>query len=271
MEVKEKVEIHEDYVLKFNTSKYTHNLEKITEFFSINYNREIRVYKFYEKKDHTSLLIPKILEINKKYIKIEKIKESRKNTIKAIDLVPALLEFLNLGRMGKKLEFSDYLSSPTLSVIRGSFFNLRFLGAVVFFRGFKYLFKLYKNRPKLRKIYLIHKDLKRNQNMVQAQDGNYFIDFGSSILTTDYFLTDIIELSLDVNVPVLDLNPVMTVVKELGFDQSSLEYIRAQIYILLYRRFLHLHPTTRLDPSFMENSKKFLINLEGFVNQIKII
>ena len=160
--MEEKVEIHEDYVLKFNTSKYTDNLEKITEFFSINHNREIRVYKLYEKYDHASLLIPKAFELNKKYIKIEKIIESeKKDTIKTMDLVPALLEFLNLSKGKNKLEFADYLSSPTLSVIRGSFFNLRFLGVVVFLRGFKYLFKLYKNRPKLRRDYLIHKDLKK--------------------------------------------------------------------------------------------------------------
>jgi hypothetical protein len=270
--MEEKVEIHEDYILKYNTSKYTENLEKITEFFSINHNREIRVYKLYEKYDNASLLIPKAFELNKKYIKIEKIIESeKKDTIKTMDLVPALLEFLNLSKRKNKLEFSDYLSSPTLSVIRGSFFNLRFLGVVVFLRGFKYLFKLYKNRPKLRRVYLIHKDLKKNQNIVQAQNGIYFIDFGSSILTANYFLTDIIELSLDVNVPVLDFNPVIAVVKELGFDQSSLEYIRAQIYILLYRRFLHLHPTTKLDLSFMKRSKKFLINLEEIVNEIEII
>ena len=72
LHMKAKVEITNNYIVKYNTSKYSSGLEWFTEFISINHNRELRVYKWYRGKSHNHLLIPDVHELNSDFIKIEK-------------------------------------------------------------------------------------------------------------------------------------------------------------------------------------------------------
>ena len=70
--MKAKVEITSNYIIKYNTARFSEGLEWFTEFFSINHKRELRVYRWYKEKSPNNLLIPKSYELTKKYIKIEK-------------------------------------------------------------------------------------------------------------------------------------------------------------------------------------------------------
>ena len=53
--MKDKVEISDSYITKFNTSQFSQGLEWATELLSINHNREIRVYSWYSRKSHQKL------------------------------------------------------------------------------------------------------------------------------------------------------------------------------------------------------------------------
>ena len=267
--MKDKVEVSSDYIIKYNTSKFSTGLEWFTEFLSINHNRELRVYKWYKEKDHKNLLIPDVYEMNSKHIKIEKLIEIKKN-ITIPELIPSIKEFILLGTNQKRNIF-DFFSSPTQSVLRGLIRNASFLGVKVIFQTIKHLLHLYIYKPRSSKTYLIHKDLKTNQNMMHTQNGTYFIDFGSSILTKHYFLADIVELSTDHLANKVNFNLLRLLIKELGSENYNIEYIRSQIFILLLRRTLHFGPVDRANKKIMDNLKVFLDNLDSLVSSFKVL
>ena len=119
-------------------------------------------------------------------------------------------------------------------------------------------------------MFLIHKDLKEDQNMIATKNGIYFIDFGSSILTRNYFLTDIVELSTDHVTNTVNFDLIRQFIVELGVDKYNIEYLRSQIYLLLLRRYLHFHPIDRADKLKMEKARYFLSNLDSLVCNFEI-
>lgn len=268
--MKDKVEVSSDYIIKYNTSKFSSGLEWFTELLSINHNRELRVYKWYKEKDHKNLLIPDVYEMNSKHMKIEKLIEVEKKTIHISDLIPSLKDFILLGDNERRNIF-DILSSPTQSVLRGLIRNARFLGVKVIFQTIKHLLHLFIYKPRSGKTYLIHKDLKTNQNMMHTKNGIYFIDFGSSILTKHYFLADIVELSTDHLANEVNFDLLRLLIKELGSENYNIEYLRSQIFILLLRRTLHFGPVDRANKQIMDNLKVFLDNLNSLVDSFKVL
>lgn len=267
--MKDKVEIFSNYIVKYNTARFSNGLEWFTELLSINHKRELRVYSWYNEKSHKNLLIPEVYELNSKYIKIEKLIEIEESDILISELIPSIKEFILLG-VDKKMNFYDFLSSPTQSVLRGLIRNARFLGVKLIFQALKHLFVLYSNKPRVGGTYLIHKDLKKDQNMMPTKNGIYFIDFGSSILTRYYFLTDIVELSTDHLAHKVNFDLLETFIKELGVDKYNVEYLRSQIYLLLLRRYLHFPPVDRANELKMANVRDFLDSLDSLVGKFKL-
>ena len=267
--MKAKVEITNDYIVKYNTARFSEGLEWFTEFFSINHKRELRVYSWYNEKSHNNLLIPASYELTSKHIKIEKLIEIENREILIPELIPSLNEFISLG-VGKKRNVFDLLSSPTQSLIRGLLRNATFLGPRLIFQALMHLVLLYKNSPRVGGTYLIHKDLKTNQNMISTQNGVYFLDFGSSILTRHYFLIDIVELSTDHLANKVDFDLLRLLIKELGSENYKIEYLRSQIYLLLLRRTMHFGKVDRANEQIMANVKVFLDNLDSVVSNFKL-
>ena len=266
--MKNKVEEYKDYILKYNTSKFSSGLEWFTELLSINHRRELRVYDLYKKSVNQNLLIPKVFEINSKYIKIEKIIKCHDTKVNISNLIQNIKEFNELG-FHAKISIFDYLSSPTFSIIRGIITNFNFLGIKIFIQTFKHLYLFYINKPKTYKTSLIHRDLKINQNMIPAKRGIYFIDFGSSILTKYYFLADIVELSTNHEVISVDFEIINKFIKQLEFSKFAIQYLRSQIFLLLLRRYLHLHPIDRADNLKKIKIKNFLNNLENIISKFR--
>lgn len=266
--MKAKVESCESYIIKYNTARFSSGLEWFTEFFSVNHNRELRVYRWYAGKSHKALLLPESFELTSKHIKIEKLSELEGTRIRAPELIPSLNEFILLG-VGQKRSVFDRLSSPTQSVLRGLIGSARFLGTKIVFQSLKHIFLLYSNQPKAGEMFLIHKDLKKDQNMIATKRGIYFIDFGSSILTKNYFLTDIVELATDHEAHSVDFGLIKAFLSNLRVGDYKVQYLRSQIYLLLLRRYLHFHPIDRADKMKMENARYFLGNLDSLVQEFE--
>jgi len=267
--MKAKVESSSNYIIKYNTARFSSGLEWFTEFFSINHKRELRVYSWYSKRNCKNLLIPESYELTSTHIKIEKLIEIQNSEILIPDLVPSMNEFILLG-VGQKRNVFDFLSSPTQSVLRGLIRNASFLGPQLIFQALKHLVLLYWNSPRVARTYLIHKDLKINQNMIATSNGVYFIDFGSSILTKHYFLIDIVELSTDHLANKVDFDLLRLLIKELGFENYTIEYLRSQIYLLLLRRTMHFGKVDRANEQIMINVKEFLNDLDSLVGNFKL-
>ena len=254
--MKSKVECFNDHVVKHNTARFSKGLEWLTEVISINHKRELRVYTWYNESNPKYLLIPVAYELNKKFIKIEKLKELDKKNLQPEEIIENIKEFALLGD-GKRINFYDFLSSPSQSVIRGLVGNVRFLGWQVVISAFKHIFLLYKNKPRKNTTYLIHKDLKKDQNMIITKKGAYFIDFGSSILTKHYFLTDIVELATDHSSYEVDFDLIKNFIQAMGRVNFRTQYLKSQIYLLLLRRYLHVHPIDRVNEEKMNKIKHF--------------
>lgn len=262
--MKAKVEVSDKFIVKYNTAQFSEGLEWFTEFLSINHNRELRVYDWYGQKKHDNLLIPNSYELASEHIKIEKLVNLENHEINIPDLIPSLKEFLLLGA-GRRRNIFDLLSSPTQSILRGLIYNCRFLGPRIILQTLKHLVLLYWKSPKANGSYLIHKDLKTNQNMISTKKGVYFIDFGSSILTKHYFLIDIVELATDHLANTVNFDLLMSLVKEIGSEKYEIEYLRSQIYLLLLRRTMHFGKADRANVQIMANVKDFLSDLDFLV------
>ena len=260
--MKTKDEIYKGYIIKYNTARYSVGLEWITELLSINHNRELRVYRWYKQKHHKHLLIPHPYVLNSKYIKIEKLFATENIEISLPDIIANIKEFLLLGKQ-KSRNIFDIFSSPTQSILRGLFRNAWFLGIRTILTALKHIFLMYRHKPKIENMYLIHKDLKSNQNMINTRKGIYFIDFGSSILTKHYFLTDVIELATDHIANEVNFDLLRLLIQELGPDKFSIQFLRSQIYLLLLRRTLHFGPKDLNNLEVMNNVKEFLNNLDS--------
>jgi len=267
--MKAKVEIAEDFIIKHNTARYSAGLEWVTELLSINHNRELRVYRWYEQKPREHLLIPHPYVLNDKHIKIEKLIGSENSEISIRDIIPNIKEFTALGNKETRSVF-DIFSSPTQSVLRGLLINAKLLGVRTILTALKHLFLLYKYRHKNGAMYLIHKDLKIDQNMILTDKGVYFFDFGSSILTKHYFLADIVELATNHTANTVDFEFLRSFIHELNSDQFHIQYLRSQIYLLLLRGTLHLHPVDKAKSEIMSNVKNFQNNLDALANSFEL-
>jgi hypothetical protein len=267
--MKAKVEISDEFIVKHNTARFSSGLEWITELMSINHNRELRVYKWYNEKPKKKLLIPHAYALSRNFIKIEKLAGTENGEVSVPEIIPQLKEFISLG-VGETRNVFDFLSSPTQSVIRGLIRNARFLGPRIILTAFKHLFLMYWHRPKNGDMYLIHKDLKTNQNMMTTEKGIYFIDFGSSILTKHYFLADIVELSTNHIANTVNFDLLKALIDELGPEKFDIQYIRSQLYLLLLRRTLHFGPKDLGNVEIMTNVKEFLNNLDILVGSFEI-
>jgi hypothetical protein len=263
--MKSKVEITDDVIIKHNTARYSSGLEWITELLSINHNRELRVYRWYEQKPKKHLLIPKTYVLKEKYIKIEKLANIENGEISIRDIIPNIKEFVALGKWETRNVF-DIFSSPTQSILRGLLTNAKFLGARTVSIALKHLFLLHKYKPHRDVMYLIHKDLKIDQNMIMTSKGVYFIDFGSSILTKHYFLTDVVELATNHVANTVDFELLRSFINELNPDQFHTQYLRSQIYLLLLRRTLHLSSVDKANSEIMSRVREFQKNLDTLAN-----
>jgi hypothetical protein len=263
-----KVELSDNFVFKYNTSQYSSGLEWVTELLSINHQRELRVYSWHVKKKCKYLLIPKIYEMSNTHLKLEKLTETNKPIPTVFNLIPNIIEFSLLG-YGKKRKISDFISSPSQSVVRGILKNFKFLGFKIIQSTFLNLFKLYKFKPTYNKCYLIHKDLKINQNMINTSKGVYFIDFGSSIITKNYFLADIVELATDHYNFKVNFELIKEYIIKINAKDLSIDYLRSQLYLLLLRRYLHFSKVGWADTNNMIKVKKFLSNLDDLVLNLK--
>lgn len=259
--IQNKIFIDNDCVFKFNTSRSSNGFEWITEFLSINHGRELRVYNLYNKKLTKFLRIPTLLESNNEFIKIQKIVSISNKPVDSSECQDELVEFCQLGN-GEKMSLSDYLSSPTQSLIRGSLNCLRFYGFLPFILLYKNLFRLLISKS-LNDTYLSHKDLKRDQNIMRTEKGIYFFDFGSSILTKKYFLIDIVEMSSDFQSFNVDFESINTFIKKMNIKNCELSFLRSQIYLLLMRRCLHFHNLDKKNPVYMKKAKLFVIDLHN--------
>lgn len=257
---KNKVEIYDEYVIKYNTADDSKGLEKFTEVLGVNFRRELRVYSHYASHKFSYLLIPNLLEKGSDYIKMEKL-TGIPEKIQVNSIILNLKEFLMIGINEKKLELFDFISSPAVSVIRGSLYGVMMYGPKIHFRMIFYILKLMASFKYHKKFYLIHKDLKTNQNMINTTNGVYFFDFGSSVLTKRYFLTDVIELSIDFENLEFDISPTVSLLQSLGFENDYLAIAKMQIQIILYKRFLHLHKRTKKDFEYMKKVRSFVDNI----------
>ncbi len=172
--------------------------------------------------------------------------------------------------MGTECSISvfDAISSPTQSVIRGLIFNCKFLGIAGVVNASRHLINLYRKRPKNLKSWLIHKDLKIDQNMIPTSKGVYFIDFGSSVITKNYFLTDVVELATNHQTYEVDFHLIEKFLERLDI-KADISFIRSQVYLLLLRRYLHFPEIDRKNKEKMYNVKKFLRNLDSNILKIK--
>lgn len=266
----DKVEIHKDYVIKKNISNSTDFFQKITEFFNIQFKRELRVYNYYPFSKSNHLLIPKLLEVGDNYIKIERLYESS-NYIETISIIPNLKEFLLLGKKIQKFHLTDFFASPAFNVIRGSLFGVFNYGFRQHTKILIYIVKMSFDRKNHDKLYLIHKDLHLNDtggNIVNTEKGVYFYDFGSSILTKRYFLTDVIQLSIDFPKLEFDIIPVFQLLKSLGYDQDYLRAAKIQIKIILYKRFLHLSKIYKENYEYMSKAKIFIAEIDNLISKL---
>ena len=266
--MKAKVEIFEDHIIKHNTARYSEGLEWITELLSINHNRELRVYRWYEQKPKQHLLIPHPFVLNEEYIKIEKLVSTENDEISVPDIIPNIKEFISLGTQETRNIF-DIFSSPTQSIVLGLFKHARFLGIRTILTTLKHFLLMYRYKPRKGTMYLIHKDLKTNQNMIKTERGIYFIDFGSSILTKHYFLADIVELATNHIANTVDFDLLRSFIQELGSDRFHIQYLRSQIYLLLLRRTLHFGSEDLGNSEIMDNVEEFHNNLETLVNSFE--
>ena len=267
--MKSKVESSDEHIIKYNTAKFSQGLEWFTELFSINHNRELRVYELYMENRPANLLIPEPYELTPDYIKIEKLVEKENSKITFPDILPSIRDFIYLGK-DQKRGIYDILSSPTQSVLRGVIRNASFLGIKIIFQIFKHITLLYLYKPQSRDMYLIHKDLKTNQNMIATEKGIYFIDFGSSFLTRHYFLTDVVELATDHLANKVNFDMLKALIHEIGYHKCNIQHLRSQIYLLLMRRTMHFGPADRSNIEIMENVKDFLKNLDSLVEEFHI-
>jgi len=268
-DIKDKVEIFNNFIIKHNTANFSYGLEWFTELLSINHKRELRVYEWYNSKNHKHLLIPEIYEKNSKYIKIEKLIEIEESEINVFEIIPKLEEFILMG-YGQKRHIYDIASSPTQSILRGLLMNAKFLGFSNIIRTFKHLISLYVYKPSKNYNYLIHKDLKTDQNMIATEKGIYFIDFGSSILTKHYFLADVVELSTNHRINKINAALIESFIKNFCGNKYHPIYLRSQIYLLCIRRYMHLPKVDRADSKKMAGIREFLDNLDSLVTNLKL-
>jgi len=261
-----KVELHKDYVIKYNTSKFSTGVEKLTESLSVNHRREIRVYEAFDSKKNEHLKIPTLIEMNNKFIKIQRLYNNNLEVNTNIEeKIPYFVEFLNLGKSVKKMPFFDLISSPGFSFIRGSIYGIRNYGFSLILKCYIDAMHLTFIKKTYKKTFLIHKDLKWNQNTIQTDNGLYFFDFGSSVLTKRYFLTDIVGLSIDLDNLKFDIVPIVKLLKILGFDSHYFKYAKMQIRVLLMRNFIHLHPNTKKDNNYMLKVTEFIKKIDNFL------
>lgn len=261
---KDKVEIFEEFVIKNNIANSDNFFQRIAEIFGIQFNREIRVYNWYSSVKSNHLLLPKLLDVSENFLKIERLYDSS-NIIDRKMIFLSLREFMLLGGDKAKLLLFDHLSSPGVSVIRGTIFGVINYGFRQHLKILLYIFKLYLNQKPHSKIYLIHKDLHMNQNIINTERGVYFFDFGSAVLTKRYFLTDVILLSL--SFPELKFNPeeILYLLQFLGYDLGYMSLAKMQIQIILYNRFLHLHIFDKKNKEYMKTIKKFVSEIESLI------
>ena len=263
--MKSKVEVSGNSVIKYNTSKFSEGFEWLTERLSVNHNRELRFYDWYGENEFKFLKVPKLLEKSREHISLERLFELPNASVDISSLKPALIEFMMVGR-NKPFKLTDYISSPTQSIIRGLILNAKFLGVRVILNTLGHLFRLKLNRPNDLPVSLIHKDLKIDQNLIVTESGVYFIDFGSSVLTRDYFLTDIVELATDhVNLCV-DFDIIREIVSSLELKCKK-KYIQSQLYLLLLRRYMHFPKVDRENTAKMKNVKCFINDLNSLVKK----
>lgn len=265
---KNKVEIYKDFVIKNNIANSKNVFQRFAETFSIQFKRELRVYNMYSVFESNYLLIPDLLEVGYNYFKMERLYQSSYN-IDPYSIVPNLREFMLLA--GDKARFSlfDFLSSPALGVIRGSLFGVLNYGVRQHVKILICILKLSLNRKFHKKIYLIHKDLHINKNIMNTEKGVYFYDFGQAIFTKRYFLTDVIQLSI--NFPELEFNPIpiIKLLQSLGYDKGYINFASMQIKIILYKRSLHFHIDHKRNIEFMKKVKMFVSEIDNFTNSIK--
>jgi serine/threonine protein kinase len=261
--MKNKVEIYDDKIIKYNTGRFSSGYEKVTESLGINFKREVRVYSLYNNSQQKSLMIPKLIEHNKKQLILEKI-TAKDSLVFPFQLVDSINEFLTLPCKTSRITFFDILSSPSFSILRGYLFAVYNFGFKLSTKMILIMFKFLILNKKYKRTWLIHKDLK-NKNIINSANGYYIIDFGSSILTKNYFLFDIVDLALNIEEFYFDMSLVFNLLESLGYEKSYIPIANIQVKILLFKKFLHLPKFYRSNKDYMSKVKNFILNLDKVV------
>jgi hypothetical protein len=228
----------------------------------LKYFREKRIYDLLSDKSFINLKTPKLIYSDNNVLRIERLIKDESNTISAKPLIPNIIEFQSLGDSFKRLTFVDLISSPALSVIRGFFTGLKSYGIWLSIKMVCRILLLgFLNNGKV-KIRMIHKDLHLYQNMMSTDGGVYFYDFEGSSLTKNYFLCDIVELSIDHENLVIDFSLITEYLRSIGYKKDYDRIALIQIKILLYRRFLHLNDKNKKNHEYMSTVRSFLVNID---------
>jgi tRNA A-37 threonylcarbamoyl transferase component Bud32 len=232
-----KVIILDEIVIKRNEKYIKRSFTlNIANLFSIKHKREVRFYRYSQGKKFLYLKTPKLISYNNQFIVIEKLNGvhfiSQKDTY---SVVPSLFE---LGRLGQKFHknIGDYISSPTLSIIRMLLVNVFQLGLLEYFRYSSVLISFMISKLDLHRDYFIHRDLSSSHNLVNTIDGVYLYDFGESIITRKYFLADIVALSINLDTFLIDYDLIKYYLVYSGYAEKRL--IQRQVFLLVLRKYL---------------------------------
>jgi len=166
------------------------------------------------------------------------------------DLTFSLVEFnqLIVDRFVLSLHVSSLISNPLISILRGllnASFDLKSDFKVT---STKNIIKYLKESRTFKTKYLIHRDLGEKHNMFVFDGKIYFFDFESCILTTNFFLVDIVSVSIfreKINsmesFEILDWDIIKMYLNNSDlyriYDINSL---KLQIWLILLRKALHL-------------------------------
>lgn len=230
---------------------------------------EIKIYseiKRLETEFQLDFLYPKFIDSNCELFNLEFIDGTKgwnKDLIIDRKIIQALTSFTNLKvRKYFVIRFLSFIRNPYITIIKGMMklvvrLDFYFLKILIFIL-IKYKFK-FKNE--IHNDFLIHSDCTAYQNVISVGKELYFIDFESTIFTKDFFLIDIVSMSIDYNkLRNLDsdwLNSFLIadyVKKNHHFNSKS--RLNLQIYLCILRKMINL-PQTDFDYILL---RKFLID-----------
>jgi serine/threonine protein kinase len=166
------------------------------------------------------------------------------------DLTLSLIEFnqLILDRFVLSLFVSSLINHPLISILRGLLKALLNLKNDSIVTSIKNIINYLKESRKFKTKYLIHRDLGEKNNLFVFDGKIYFFDFESCILTTSFFLVDIVSVSIfreKINsmesYEILDWDMIKMYLNNSDlYRVYDINSLKLQVWLILLRRALHL-------------------------------